>query len=203
LKKNFIGVLLGMVLASTLSFQTQPAPTLDRMEARKAFVLINQVRKNPAVFFKELHLNASLKITSTQLVWNDTLARVAEQKALDMAKRNYFEHEDPDGYGMNYFINKAGYILEKDWLDHPKNNYFESLGAGYPDGIAAVKGLIIDKDVPSMGHRNHLLGIGINTKYLQDIGIGFVRIPKGREFTTYMSVVIAKHQWVLVGDTYY
>jgi len=203
LKKNIIGVLLGIVLVSTLSFQTQPAPTLDRMEARKAFVLINLVRKNPAAYFKELNLNASLKITSTPLVWNDTLARVAEQKALDMAKRNYFEHVDPDGYGMNHFINKAGYALEKDWLDHPKNNYFESLGAGYSDGIAAVKGLIIDKYVPSMGHRNHLLGIGLNNKYLKDIGIGFVRIPNGREYITYMSVVIAKHQWVLVGDTYY
>ncbi len=175
------------------SFKLPDTPTLDRKEAENAFILINKVRKNPAAYFKELHLNASLKITNTQLVWNDTLARVAEEKALDMAKRNYFAHVNPEGYGMNYFINKAGYKLEKECLNEKKTNSFESLAGGYDDGTLAVKALIIDEGVPSMGHRDHLLGIGQFHKNRTDIGIGFVRIRSGAEYITYMSVIIAKH----------
>ncbi len=64
--------------------------------------------------------------TIPQLKWNDTLANVAEAKALDIATRQYFGHVDPEGYGMNYFMDKAGYKLDARWLSSKDMNYFES-----------------------------------------------------------------------------
>ena len=89
-----------------LSFLYNNNPFIVKEEAQQAFQLLNAVRTNPEKYFKDLHLNAKLRITKTSLRWNDTLAKVAEAKALDMAKRNYFDHVNPDGLGINSF-NKA------------------------------------------------------------------------------------------------
>src|SRR6187551_647226 len=93
------------------SFQKDSEATIDKSEAQKAFILLNQIRANPANYYKELKFSKNIKIQKRQLKWNDTLAKIAEAKALDMANRNYFDHIDPEGFGMNYHINKGGYTL--------------------------------------------------------------------------------------------
>ena len=133
-------------------------------------------------------------MTNKKLVWNETLAKAAEAKAMDMAKRNYFSHVSPEGYGMNYFISKEGYSLNPEWLEHHSDNFFESIQAGAPDGEAAIKDLILDEGVPELGHRKHLLGMGEWNCTLVDVGIGTVVTAAGSEFRTYTSVIIAKHK---------
>jgi uncharacterized protein YkwD len=174
----------------------------DKKEAQEAFLLLNQIRQNPTKYAKELNLYRGLKITNTELQWNPILAGVAEKKALDMANRNYFAHVNPEGKGINYLINQAGYTLEPEWLKPKSNNFFESIGAGYDSAKDGIKGLIIDLNVPSFGHRDHLLGIGVSNEHLQDIGIGFVR-SSDNEYQSYLVVIIAKHKWVQVGNTFY
>src|SRR4051812_17752181 len=49
--------------------------------------------------------------TRTKLVWNPILARVARERAWDMARRNYFSHVNPDGLGANTLVERAGYVL--------------------------------------------------------------------------------------------
>lgn len=167
---------------------------IDRAEAQKAFLLINRIRQTPEKYYREMHFDKSFKLTSTALRWNDTLARVAEAKAYDMAKRDYFGHTDPDGYGINYYIAKSGYALNKDWTRNKSDNFFESISAEAADGEDAVKNLVIDEGVPSLGHRKHLLGGGPWESTLTDIGIGFARIDSGSRFRTYVSIIIAKHK---------
>ncbi len=58
------------------------------------------------------------------LTWNDALGKAAQAKAEDMAKRDYMDHVDPDGCGMNIKINEAGYKLRPDWYSDKKNNNF-------------------------------------------------------------------------------
>jgi uncharacterized protein YkwD len=186
---------ISILLLIITSFNCYERIEIYKEEAFKAYDLINDVRANPNNYFEEFKLAKHLKINNKQLVWNDTLARIAEGKAYDMAKRNYFDHVDPDGYGINYFINKAGYKLESDWLTSKSDNYFESICAGSDDGHDTIKTLIIDDGVPSFGHRNHLLGIEDWNSTLVDIGIGFVRCESGCEYNTYVSVIIAKHHW--------
>jgi uncharacterized protein YkwD len=182
------------VVMLLLSFLYNNTPFVVKEEAQQAFQLINTIRSHPEKYYKELHLNSKLRITKTPLRWNDTLAKVAEAKALDMAKRNYFAHVNPDGYGINFFINQSGYTLNADWLKDKKENFFESIGSGYDSGREAVKALIIDTDDPAMGHRDHLLGVKDWDASLVDIGIGFVKCDGG-QYQSYICIIIAKHNW--------
>ena len=177
-----------------LSFLYNNNPFIVKEEAQQAFQLLNTIRSNPEKYYKDLHLNAKLGITKTTLHWNDTLAKVAEAKALDMAKRNYFNHVNPDGYGINYFIQQSGYKLNADWLSDKKENFFESLAAGHETGTEALQSLIIDASDATKGHRDHLLGIGDWDASLVDIGIGFVKCDGGK-YPSYACIIIAKHNW--------
>ncbi|MBN9297605.1 MAG: CAP domain-containing protein [Filimonas sp.] len=187
--------MLAFLFVCACAFKTD-SNTIDKNEAKAAFLLINQIRSNPAAYSKTIGIDLSYIKALPALRWNDTLARAAEAKALDMANRNYFGHVNPDGFGMNYFINKAGYTLLPDWLDDNKKNFFESIQAGSPTGEEAVKYLILDANTPSLGHRKHLLGIGDWNAGLVDIGIGFVKVADGQaKYKTYTSILIAKHTW--------
>ncbi len=175
---------------------------LDKAEEKSAFEYLNKIRQNPASFSAEFKVNLNTVKPRPALKWNDTLARVAEAKALDMATHNYFGHVDKNGYGMNYYINKAGYQLDAYMLKDKKANFFESINAGADNGIDGIKDLIIDKGTPGHGHRTHLLGISDFYANLTDIGIGFARVAEGADkekggdtYATYLSVVIAKHHY--------
>ncbi|MFL9484696.1 CAP domain-containing protein [Chitinophagaceae bacterium LWZ2-11] len=191
MKTLFIGI-VAFFMCTVQSDNLQP----DKAEAQAAYNYINKIRQNPAAFSQAIGVDLSNIKTMPALVWNDTLAKVAEAKALDMATRNYFAHVDPDGYAINYYINKAGYKLNPSWLNDKKNNYFESIQAGESSGEDAVRSLIQDRTTPSLGHRKHLLGMEKFNSTLVDIGIGFVKVPDGKaNYITYTSIVIAKHDW--------
>lgn len=177
------------------SFQKDTEAIIDKSEAQKAFILLNEIRANPANYYKELKFSKNIKIQKRQLKWNDTLAKIAEAKALDMANRNYFDHVDPEGFGMNHHINKGGYKLNPDWIKLKNKNSFESIMAEAKNGTDAIKTLIIDSGIPSLGHRKHLLGMEEWYGSLVDIGIGFARKETGSTYTTYVSIIIAKHDW--------
>lgn len=171
---------------------------VDLPEAQKAFTTLNQIRQAPATYCRELQFCddlPKLKVRRPVLVWNDTLARVAEARATDMATRNYFGHVDPSGNGVNYYIQKSGYRLEPEWTKSRRDNSFESISAGVESGEQVISYLIKDEGIPSLGHRQHLLGL--NDWYLKmtDVGIGFVRVRTGGEFSTYVCVITARHHW--------
>lgn len=151
-----------------LSFLYNNNPFIVKDEAHQAFEFINSARSNP-------------------LRWNDTLAMVAEAKAMDMAKRNYLNHVTPEGYGINYLINQSGYTLSADWLKDKKQNMFESIGSGQETGIEAIKAMIANED-----DRNHLLGTTSWDASLYDIGVGFVK-SDGSNYRSYTCIIIAKH----------
>jgi uncharacterized protein YkwD len=181
------------LLFFTLSFLVAAnEPELKKEGGKEAFVLLNQVRKNPQAFKTQFPFLAGMPAKPT-LVWNDTLARLAEIKAMDMARLNYFAHVDPDGFGMNYYINKGGYKLKAEWLNKPGANYFESCNAGALSGRQAIEMLLIDEGVPSLGHRKHLLGIDEWSATLMDIGIGYVKTNGNTHYSSYTCILIAKH----------
>jgi hypothetical protein len=186
-------VVMILIVWVTASFSLQNDVVIDREEARLAFELLNDIRLHAPLYREDLSLPRNLPVKKTALNWNPILAKVAETKAADMARRNYFGHTDPGGYGMNYYINKAGYALNPSWLRRKSDNHFESIMADAVEGEDAIYALIIDDGVPSFGHRNHLLGVGTWNASLTDIGIGFVRRDSGSTYTTYISVVIARH----------
>jgi uncharacterized protein YkwD len=190
-----IGVLtVGLTVALVCflsSADDKEKAALDRDEARKAFDYLNRIRKEPAKFSKEIGINLENVKARPALKGNDILAKVAEEKALDMANRDYFGHVTPEGLGINIQIHEAGYTLPKDWLKEKDQNFFESISAGTNTGEEAIRNLIIDKDLPAASHRKQLLGITDFYSECTDIGIGFARHPKSK-YRTYMSIIIAR-----------
>ena len=179
-----------------LSFILFPAfsQELLKEEAMKAFQYLNEIRHNPSVHSEEIGVDLSYVEALPPLAWSNELALAAEKKAMDMAKRDYFEHVDPDGYGMNYWISKAGYSLPEEWLKKRSYNNFESIQAGLSTGIEVIKNLILDEGTNPPGHRNHLLGILPFWSNCTDVGIGMARDPDS-EYEYYTCVLVAKHNY--------
>ncbi len=168
---------------------SQPLPG----EAKAAFEYLNLIRENPGIFSKEIGVDLKKANKLPPLIWNDTLAIVALQKAEDMAKRGYFAHLNPEGEGINILIHKAGYFLPPEWTKDKKANFFESLNAGTKTGKGAIADLILDSYDSSKGHRKHLLGLNEFYRNLTDIGIGHIH-SDGSKFGYYTVVIIAKHK---------
>lgn len=172
------------------------AQNLNREEARKAFEHLNKIRQNPAAHSKRLKIDLNNVKPRHALIWNDTLAKVAETKAMDMVKRNYFGHVDPNGNGINIKIHKAGYKLPQSWVKNRKSNFFESIAAGVEGGDAIIDLLIVDSDTPSLGHRRHLLAIDDFYANCYGIGIGYAERGNAKStYSSYICVIIAKHDF--------
>src|SRR5690606_30297306 len=170
-------------------------PRIDRREGEHAFRYINEVRANPEKYSRKLGIRTPAGIKNTPLRWNTKLARVAEKRAMDIAKSGYFDHVDPDGFGPNYHIHHGGYSLNPDWIKDVSINNFESIGANHDSAIEGVQAFIIGRDSPGYMHRRHILGLDPWNASLQDIGIGFVRVVNGARYKSYLCVLIAKHDW--------
>ena len=160
------------------------------------FEQLNKVRKFPQIYAFKYFIPALLwKLPKRSLTWDTTLARLAQMKAEDMAAKNYFDHIDKNGKGMNTILWQAGYplpeydkkgfIYEKD----PKANNVESISSNSESPDKFIKDLIKDKGEWSKGHRKHLLGIGRFDRQHTHVGIGIAWNPQS-EYGYYCSVLI-------------
>jgi cysteine-rich secretory family protein len=175
-----------------LSFLYNNTPFIIKDEAHQAFELINDIRSNPDKYPKKLQLNSQLHI-GQPLRWNDTLARAAEAKAMDMAKRNYFNYLTPEGYAINHFFPYNDSTHNVDGKNDP--DYIEFIEEGSASGAEAIKTMITDRDDTFRPRRNHLQDfIGTEDTSLYDIGIGFVK-SDGSNSQSYTCIIILKHQW--------
>ena len=111
------------------------------------------------------------------------LAQVARERALDMGKRGYFSHTNPDGYGPNYLVRQAGYQLPSWWSSEPTANYIESIAGGYPTPEAAWQAWL-----NSPGHRPHVLGEIEFWAEQTNYGIGYA----------YVDGSLYRHYWVFI-----
>ncbi|MFN4234925.1 MAG: CAP domain-containing protein [Bacteroidia bacterium] len=195
--KKLVLIFTIIVAYTLIAFTPIKNAELNKEEAKKAFEYLNQFRANPKEYGDKLKLNLKKVDARPALVWNETLAKVAEERAMDMAENKYFSHINKKGQGVNILIHEAGYTLPKNWIKNKQDNFFESIQAGAKDGIDAINDLIIDKGTESHGHRKHLLGIdddkAFNSK-LKDIGIGFVSCKKGCQYISYTCVIIAMQE---------
>jgi len=99
------------------------------------------------------------------LDWSDSAAKAAVHKSEDMARNNYFDHQDLNGYGADHLL--TGYGVR--W-----SSCGENLAAGQADGIAAFAAW-----VGSKGHRDSML----NASFVYvGVGAGF---EQGSFYRTY------------------
>jgi uncharacterized protein YkwD len=178
-----------------LYFQTSAQTPLPE-EAQKAYLVLNKIRQNPSAWSEKCGVDLSYVEPRPALAWNDILAQVATEKAIDMATRGYFAHLDPDGYGLNIKMHEAGYTLIPDFIDNISNFNFDNLSAqGEADGEVFIYGLINDEGVNPPGHRNAMLGIVDFWANCTDVGIGIVKGQEGSQYGAYAVVIVAKHDF--------
>jgi len=189
-KSRILLTIIGIIFILFPAFPQE----LMKDEALKAYQYLNEVRHNPSEFSEEIGVDLNYVEALPALAWSNELTQAAEKKALDMATRNYFDHVDPNGYGMNYWIAKAGYKLPDEWLKKKGYNNFESIQAGLTTGVEAIKNLILDEGTNPPGHRNHLLGIMPFWANCTDVGIGMAYNPDS-EYRYYTCVLVAKHDY--------
>ena len=164
----------------------------DRLQVaiKNSFLELNQVRQNPALYAVKYKLPALKKIQKIHaLTWDTTLARLAQQKAEDMANRNYFSHQDKKGRGMNYYLWKANYPLPGVFSKKVSDNGVESIVANTEGPEGFIQQLIVDQGVRNLGHRKHLLGLE-HFKENTHIGIGIAYNPRST-YKYYCSILIA------------
>lgn len=106
------------------------------------------------------------------MMCDTTLAQVARERAEDMAQRDYFSHVNPDGFGPNYLVTQAGYVLPAYYDPAPTGNNIESIAAGYGSAEAAWQGWM-----QSSPHRMHLLGLSTFFAEQVEYGIGYAYDP--------------------------
>ena len=122
----------------------------------------------------------------TSLRHNEILAKVARERAEDLAAREYFSHTNPDGLGANRLVTLAGYRLPDFYDASPAGNNIESLVAGTPSPKEAWKNWMT-----SPPHRAHLLGLEPFYREQTEYGVGYA-YARGSPYGHYWVVLIAK-----------
>lgn len=175
--------------------ESSEAVKINEINGKDAFDYLNAVRNEPSAYSDELGVDLSDVEKRAELIWSEELATAAYNKVKDMAENDYFSHVDSDGYGMNYRINEAGFYLADYLLESKTVNTFESIAAGTKlnTGKIMIQRLIIDKDIPGVGHRKHLLGMTDFWAEAEYCGIGFYKQP-GSRYTHYICVLVARHE---------
>jgi hypothetical protein len=203
----------------------ESGPQSLAQQARAAAAYLNQVRANPRAFssnvpkqnddddFARVYVDLGNIQARPALAWNDILARVAEEKAQEMANETtqkrqlQANHVSSNGEGINIRMFRAGYAMPQEWTSPPSTNYFENLGTKFDQGPspanlgpAIINQLINDNGLPDnqAGHRNAILGSGQFYATMIDVGIGLARVPEPKGNGGYyfiMVLVLGKHQF--------
>lgn len=95
---------------------------------------------------------------------DETLTWIAQQHAKDMSKNNLAGHKSSDGRSPFDRISKF----------YPQRAIGENLAFGFSKGLANVCMLLLDKNVPDLGHRKTILG---NTYKLTLVGVNIHSHP--------------------------
>lgn len=83
---------------------------------------------------------------------DETLTWVSQQHAKDMKKHNLAGHNSSDGRSVS----------DRIWKYYPRRAVSENLAFGFSKGLANVCMLLLDKNVPDLGHRKTILGTSYN-----------------------------------------
>jgi hypothetical protein len=141
---------------------------------------LNDARANPAAYGQSIGVDLSYIAPSQPLAFNQALIEAARLHSQDMNGRNYFDHDTPDGVTPEQRVAQAGYV---------GSFAGESIAGGtfYTDPALVLHDLIVDADVPSLGHRNHLLSNPPFSTSQSEFGIGAALGGSGK-YTNYWTV---------------
>lgn len=99
------------------------------------------------------------------LSWDPALAKIATDHSKDMAKRNYFSHNDLEGHRYTYRYSSAGYICKQ---GSGENIYKFSSSRTITEEYLASKA--VDAWMDSSGHKRNILSKSFHN---EGIGVAF------------------------------
>ncbi|MEQ1854813.1 MAG: CAP domain-containing protein [Chthoniobacteraceae bacterium] len=129
-----------------------------------------------------------------EMTMDPILTQVAQARAADLARRRYFSHVNPDGHGPNHLVRAAGYELPTFWGTARKDNFIESIGAGY-----ASAGDVWRMWMNSSGHRTHLLGRKSMYQEQTNYGIGYYADPSSPYRCYWVIITAPPEQRAFIG----
>jgi uncharacterized protein YkwD len=103
----------------------------------------------------------------SSLTWNPTITKAAVNHSNDMAKRDYFQHDSPEGHDFTWRYSKVGFtcsVSQGNWIYGGAENIMYMEGYYGVDTIAEES---VDGWMNSPGHRENIL-----TPYFKSEGIG-------------------------------
>jgi hypothetical protein len=141
---------------------------------------LNDARVNPAAYGNSIGLDLSSVAPSPPLAFNSNLIEAARLHSVDMNANGYFAHISPQGLDPGARMTAAGFT----WT-----SWGESIAGGtaYPGPSDALKGLIVDRGVPDLGHRIQLLAMTPAFAAQNEVGIGIVQAGTG-PLTNYYTI---------------
>jgi len=155
----------------------QPKIRIPDLEAR-IHALINKERQKHGL---------------SRLAWDDRLSRIAREHSRDMAKRNYFSHDSPEGHDFSYRYQRGGYtcavrgrgVIYTGGENIFQNNLYNSVttvnGVAYYDWNREeeIAETTVQGWMNSTGHRKNIL-----TPHWEREGIGIVVAPDDKVYIT-------------------
>jgi len=109
----------------------------------------------------------------SRLSYSDHLSGIALQHSRDMAERDYFDHQSPDGTGTGDRYRA---------YDHSDRSYAENIALRHPGPLISIDDLadsIVDGWMDSQGHRENILQERFDTE-----GIGVYTTADGAVYVT-------------------
>jgi uncharacterized protein YkwD len=184
-------VLLFLILCLISCAAPQPSRTGRIPERRnRPSINISKLERN----IHDLINRERRKQGLSPLAWNDTLSSIARKHSQDMAMRNYFSHDSPEGHDFSYRYSKAGYSCSVHGQGNIyytgaenifQNNLYDRIV--FMDGVAHydwnTAGKIAESTVQgwmnSQGHRKNIL-----TPHWKSEGIGVAISPDDKVYIT-------------------
>jgi hypothetical protein len=190
---GFMLLALCLLLLPSFTINPEKGVFIDRAQEQKAFVLLNKVRQDPNSFSERYGTSLRGISPRPNLIWNDSLAAVAERKAMSMAYNGYFGHVDPKGYGINYYVNRS-YPISDDLLKDKKLSTLEAIQGGAPSGEGAIKYIVTNYNNEDPTGRQLILGEGDFNSSLTEVGIGYVHATTSTKYQSYTVIILAKRK---------
>ncbi len=176
----------------------------DKITKDKPYTLENITKNNINYFYANIPLlerkvhnlvnSEREKFGLSKLSWSPKINLVARKHSEDMVKRNYFEHESPEGHDFSWRYLQAGIycnIQVGNYIYEGGENIFQGWTykrIWYKNGIEISKDwytideiakIIVESWMNSSGHRKNIL-----TPYWRSEGIGIAISKEGKVLVT-------------------
>lgn len=183
-----ISVLMAVLLpAVSTAYATSPLGSVEGLNTSRSSVPADSGHtcefSPQEIVMRDLLVQHPDQMRST-LECDPELMEFAEQRANDMAERDYFSHVTPEGHGPHDQLRESGYDLPRYYVGG-RANAIESILGGEADPHQAWK-LLLD----SVSHRRHLLGEDDMFRAQRRFGVAHVRHDKSAHRDYWVIVII-------------